>query len=80
MVEPRHFGFVLRGPDRMSGAVGQQFGSGRSAKLIMDDRHFTALLAKTQHGLGKVGATGGVDPTGAEDQVTSAESCPLFPC
>ncbi|MNJ54459.1 hypothetical protein D3C77_498980 [compost metagenome] len=69
MVKPRHLGFMLRRADRMGRAVGQQFSTGWSAELVIDDRHFTSLLAKAQHGFSEVGATGGIDPASAEDQM-----------
>ncbi|MNH02189.1 hypothetical protein D3C79_614210 [compost metagenome] len=79
MVQPGDLGFALRHADRMGGAIGQQLGTGWRAELVIDNRHLATLFANTQHGLGKVGTTGGVDPAGAKNQVTSAESDGLFP-
>ena len=78
MVQPGNLGSVLRHAERMNGAICQQFGTGRGTKLVIDDRHLATLLAKTQHGLGKVGATGSVDPAGAEDQVARAQGRSLL--
>ncbi|MNQ98497.1 hypothetical protein D3C85_1141910 [compost metagenome] len=80
MVEPSDLRFILRHADRMSCTICQQFGPGRSAKLVIDDRQFAALLGKAQHGLGEVGAAGGIHPAGAEDKMASTKCGGLFPC
>ena len=49
------------------------------ARTGHDDRHLVTLFAKAQHGLGKVGATGSIDPAGAEDKVTRASAAPCSP-
>jgi hypothetical protein len=72
MVGPERKGIVVALftvlPEHLRRRIGDERGSGGSAKLVSNDAQFLALAGQTENGFEETGPVGAEDPTGAENK------------
>ena len=72
MIQSAKLRALLNGSQGMCCHVSHQLGTGRRANLVVYDPKMIAFERQLQHGLGKILAACGIDPTAAKDQMLRA--------